>query len=91
MDKYSFVREVANEAGVSQETVNKVFKAMATKLVPIVRDNGETVVFTGLGMFKPKNNPPRIGRNPSNGDSVDIPASRTIAFKPSAVLKVVEE
>lgn len=91
MDKWSYVKKVAAEAGQSQETVNKVMNAMTEVLVTEVRDNGESIAFPGLGTFKQKVNAARIGRNPATGEKVDIPASTTIAFKAQSTLKVVEE
>lgn len=91
MDKYSFIRKIASEAGVTQDVANKVVSALTRIIITEVRDNGENIALTGLGVFKQKLNNARIGRNPSNGEKVDIPANRTIAFKAQTTLKVLED
>jgi nucleoid DNA-binding protein len=91
MNKWDFVKKVAAEAGHSQAVTNEIINAAVKILVPEVRDNGETLAIPGLGTFKAKNSAARVGRNPMNGETVNIPASRSIAFKPQSTIKVVEK
>lgn len=91
MNKWDFVKKIAEKTGQSQDNVNKVLNAFVEVLVPEVRDNGETVSFPGLGTFKQKFTEAREGRNPMNGEKVQIKASRNIAFKPQSTVKVVVE
>lgn len=91
MNKWDFVKKIAEKTGQSQDNVNKVLNAFVEVLVPEVRDNGETVSLPGLGAFKQKLTEAREGRNPMNGEKVQIKASRNITFKPQSTVKVVEE
>lgn len=91
MNKWDFVKKIAEKTGQSQDNVNKVLNAFVEVLVPEVRDNGETVSLPGLGTFKQKLTEAREGRNPMNGEKVQIKASRNITFKPQSTVKVVEE
>ena len=90
MNKWDFVKKIAEKTGQSQDNVNKVLNAFVEVLVPEVRDNGETISLPGLGAFKQKLTEAREGRNPMNGEKVQIKASRNITFKPQSIVKVVE-
>ncbi len=58
-------------------TLNAITKVVATEKVQIV----------GFGTFEKKVRPARIGRNPLNGEPMEIPESEHVAFKASPVLK----
>lgn len=88
MDKWSFVKKVAAESELSQDTVNKVLNAAVKVIVPEVRDNGESIALPGLGTFKQKVTAARKGHNPATGEKIDIPESRTIAFKTQPSVKI---
>lgn len=91
MNKHDFVKAVAGQVdGLSQEQVNKVIDAVASTIVEQVRDNNETIAIPGLGTFKCKASAARTGRNPLNGETINIAASRTIAFKAMPSVKVAE-
>lgn len=45
--------------------------------------DGETVKIKDLGTFKVVTTKPRKGRNPKTGEPVEIPAKKTLKFKPS--------
>ena len=91
MNKWDFVKKIAEKTGMSQDNVNKVLNAFVEVVVPEVRDNGETISLPGLGTFKQKLTEPREGRNPLNGEKVQIKASRNITFKPQSSVKAVVE
>jgi nucleoid DNA-binding protein len=46
-------------------------------------DGGETVALRGFGTFRISERSARKGRNPQTGEEIDIPASRSLAFKAS--------
>lgn len=60
-----------------EATLNAITKAVATEKVQII----------GFGTFETKKRPARTGRNPRTGESMQIPASSVVSFKPSASLK----
>ena len=47
----------------------------------------EQVQLIGFGTFKPVNRNARMGRNPKTKEPVEIKASKTVRFVPSAALK----
>jgi DNA-binding protein HU-beta len=48
---------------------------------------GEEVSLNGFGKFKVKDSPAREGRNPSNGETIKIAASKKIGFTAAKALK----
>lgn len=88
MDKWSFVKKVAAESGLSQDNVNKVLNAVVAVIVPEVRDNGENISLPGLGTFKQKVNVAHKGHNPATGEKIDIPESRTVVFKAQPSVRI---
>lgn len=91
MKKWDFVKIIAEKVNLPQQKVNEVIDEIGRQVVIQCRDNGEDVSFSTLGTFKPKINEARKGRNPLNGNIIDIKGSRTIQFRPMPSVKVVEE
>lgn len=48
---------------------------------------GDNLSIKGFGTFKVEERAARKGRNPATGQEIDIPASKTVKFTPSSVLK----
>ena len=49
--------------------------------------NGDRVEVRGFGAFSLKHLPPRKGRNPKTGESVDVPEKSRVHFKPGKELR----
>ncbi len=58
-------------------TLNAIKKTVAREKVQIV----------GFGTFETKLRAPHKGRNPRTGEVIQVPASRSVTFKPAAALK----
>lgn len=90
MNKNEFVNAIASKTDISKKDVAAVLDAIPEIVIEEVRDNGENIVLFGLGTFKQKVTAAHVGRNPATGEALDIPESRTVAFKAmSSVKKVV--
>lgn len=63
-------------------TVDTFFGRVAEQIV-----SGGRVEFRGFGTFATMERPPRIGRNPYNGNAVEVPAKRVLLFSASKLLK----
>ena len=50
---------------------------------------GEEVRLVGFGTFSVKERAAGKGRNPATGEEIDIPASKSVRFKPGAQLKTI--
>ena len=66
----------------SAEAVNAVLEAIAEALAA-----GDDVKITGFGGFEVKERAARTGRNPKTGETVEIPASKYVAFSAGSALK----
>ena len=49
--------------------------------------SGNRVEIRGFGSFKINRRPPRIGRNPKSGETVQVPEKRVTHFKPGLELR----
>ena len=49
---------------------------------------GERVKIAGLGTLVVRNRAARVGRNPATGETINIKASKKVAFRASAALKM---
>ena len=91
MNKTELASAVAEKTGMqkkdSEKLVSAVFEAMTETL-----KNGEPIRLVGFGSFQVKERAAHTGRNPSSGEKIEIPASRTVQFKAGKLLKdAIEE
>ncbi len=73
-------------SGAKQTTVKDVLAAMST----ITRDaltRGDELTLPGIGKMTVKDRPARTGRNPATGESIEIPAKRTVRLVAAKALK----
>lgn len=64
----------------------KEVKSIINTFLMCLRDalkDGEEVKIKDLGTLKVVTTKPRKGRNPKTGEAVEIPAKKTVRFKPS--------
>lgn len=50
-------------------------------------ERGHRIEIRGFGSFSVSRRPPRLGRNPRSGESVQIPEKRVPHFKPGKALR----
>ncbi|MCR5078385.1 MAG: HU family DNA-binding protein [Bacilli bacterium] len=86
MNKAELIAAAAEKAVVSKVDAERVIDA-ALALIEGALVNGEEVKLSGFGIFEKKSRAERAGTNPANGEKIVIPASATVAFKPSKGLK----
>lgn len=65
-----------------ETAVRVMMSAMAGSLV-----EGKRIEIRGFGSFATNVRPPRVGRNPKTGVTVEVPAKRAINFKPGLELR----
>ena len=86
MTRRELARLVAERAGMNPADAG----AALNGALDAVRDalaRGETVRIPGFGTFQARTRLPRTGRNPRTGEPVDLPASRTVRFRPGTRLR----
>jgi DNA-binding protein HU-beta len=69
-------------AATAERTVNAVIDAIVDGL-----QKDGVVQLMGFGTFQVKERAARVGRNPATGAPLEIPASRTVNFRPGRALK----
>lgn len=91
MEKLSqseLIDKVSLAAGVSKKTVKQVLDTFSHQVASLV--GAGIAVSTKLGKFYPKDSVARKMKSPLTGKEVDVPAKRSLAFKPSAENKNID-
>ncbi len=86
MNKSQLIEALASELGGSKAAAGRVVDAFIMTITRGI-EKDKAVTITGFGTFAKKDRPPRVGRNPTTGEPLEIKASRTVSFKASAALK----
>lgn len=86
MNKEDLVRLISERAGITKkasgEALNTVIESISSTL-----EKGDSISLVGFGSFKVVARAAREGRNPSTGEKMQIPASRSVKFTPGKALK----
>ena len=88
MNKTELIAVVAENAGLSKKDAERSVNATIDALVKALA-NGEKVQISGFGGFEVKEREARVGRNPRTKETIEIPASKAVAFKAAKALKDV--
>lgn len=84
------LRHLAVELGESHELSTKQAQGMLDDVIGLLVEHlkaGDKLRLSGLGILEVKDRPARTGRNPATGETVQIAASKKIAFRPAKDLK----
>ena len=86
MNKTELIAVAAESAGVTKKDAERVLNAALDAITQsMVR--GDKVQLSGFGIFEVKDREARVGRKPRTKETIQIPATRTPAFKASKTLK----
>ena len=77
---------MSEKTGLSQKKTAAFLHALTTEIAAKLAA-GDQVRLTGFGTFSTRKRAARQGKNPVTGESIQIPASVTPAFKPGKELK----
>jgi len=83
MSKKRMVEELKNENVADAESMYDIFME---SIKHVLMADGE-VSLNGIGKFKLKDKPARVGRNPKTGENINIPAKTVVAFTVAKALK----
>lgn len=86
MNKSSLIAAVAQKAGLSKKDADAAVNAVIDVIADTLKE-GDKVQIIGFGSFEVKERPERLGRNPSTGEAIVIPASKSPVFKAGKALK----
>ena len=86
MNKTELVAAIADEAGLSKKDAEKALKAFVDVVAEELK-KGEKIQLVGFGTFEVSERAAREGRNPANGQPMQIAASKAPKFKAGKALK----
>ena len=87
MTRAEFISRLADRLGHMQADEVKAAVLAITNRMGLALQNGERVEIRGFGGFSLHRRPPRVGRNPRTGESVNVAARFTVHFKPGKELR----
>ena len=86
MNKTELIKKVATENELSQKEATAVVNSVLNGIMESLAAR-EPVAIAGFGTFTCKHRDARQGRNPANGETIDIAASNTPFFNAGKAFK----
>ncbi|GFN32582.1 HU family DNA-binding protein [Paenibacillus xylaniclasticus] len=86
MNKTDLINKAAEISELSKKDTTKVLDAVL-EVISDALASGEDVRLVGFGNFEVRERAARKGRNPQTNEEIEIPASKSPAFKASKSLK----
>lgn len=86
MNKQELVSKISEKTSYTKKDVGIVVDALM-EVIKETLSKGEKVQLVGFGNFEVRERSARKGRNPKTGETIIIPASKSVGFKPGSVLK----
>ena len=86
MNKAELVAAIAERTELSKKDTEKALKAFVDVVAEELK-KGEKIQLVGLGTFEVSERAAREGRNPANGQPMQIAASKAPKFKAGKALK----
>ena len=80
MNKTELITAMAEASGLTKKDCDTALNAFVDTLQTALK-SGDKVQLLGFGTFEVKERAARTGRNPSTGETIEIPASKTPSFK----------
>lgn len=86
MNKTELIEVLAEKTGATKLLTEKVINAYLETVMDTVA-KGENVSVVGFGAFSKAHRNARTGRNPSNGQAIQLPATDLPKFVPGKIFK----
>ena len=80
MTQTAIVRELAETTGINNRVAKQFMDSLAELAVRETKKNG-VFILPGIGRLVRAERKARIGRNPSTGESIKIPAKKVVKFR----------
>lgn len=87
-NKTTLIETVAELSGVTKSSVKAVIDTLFSVVADNLRENNSVAILPH-GTFIPVVSAARVGRNPQNGQPLQIPASKTVKFKAAPSYKAI--
>ena len=86
MNQSELIEKVAAATGIGKTEAGQATEA-AFRAITQALKSGQEVRLAGLGVFDVAERGERQGRNPQTGETITIPATKTVRFRPGKALK----
>lgn len=86
MTKADLIDRIAAEANLTKAAAERTLNTFLDAVTEGLAAEGK-LMLTGFGTFVVESRKARAGRNPRTGESIIIPASKTVKFRPGKLLK----
>ena len=86
MNKLEFVKHMAEQHNCTQIESEKALDMFVSSAISALSESNE-ISLMGFGNFSISKAAARTGRNPSNGEAIEIPARNQVKFKVGKTLK----
>lgn len=86
MNKATLIAKLAEKSNLNKKQVEAVLTAFTDTVTETLKE-GDKVQLMGFGTFEVKERAARVGRKPSTGESIEIPAKKIPVFKAGKAFK----
>ena len=86
MLKSELIKIIANSAEITLKAAEKAVNTLTDLLVDEVKTEGRFAL-AGVGVFTEVVKAAKVGRNPKTGEAIQIPAKKSVKFKPATGFK----
>ena len=86
MNRTELAEQVASKTGLDRRQSEAAVEAVTASIVAEIKAGNRVSIF-GFGSFERRDRAARTARNPQTQETVKVPASKTVAFKPAAAFK----
>jgi DNA-binding protein HU-beta len=86
LTKTEIIDSISKATGVAKSHTDKVINELFSTITKELKA-GNKLTFIGFGSFNPVKRSARMGRNPQTGESIKIPASKSVHFSVGSALK----
>jgi len=86
MNKKEFIDAISTTSKLTKVDSETALNSVISCLTDLLAQ-GDSIVLPGFASISVKDRAARTGRNPSTGQALEIPASKTVSFKVGSKLK----
>ena len=80
MNKTTLIAKIAEKSELNKKQAEAALNAFTDTVIEALKD-GDKIQLVGFGTFEVKERAARIGRKPSTGETIEIPAKKSPVFK----------
>ena len=80
MNKATLIAKIAEKSELNKKQAEAALNAFTDTVIEALKE-GDKIQLVGFGTFEVKERAARIGRKPSTGETIEIPAKKTPTFK----------